>query len=151
MTWHVSIFFFSLSTIQYKKTPQIPQIESSTQNQWKEMRRGRRARFCKMSWARRVERNNKVSKGSTACKERLRWLLINQWLKNSGGLFWWLVFILMQRQLDSTSTMQYTSTVHPKEVTFDQPSQHLHIHGCESHLWMSRCQRWEGKAAPTIL
>lgn len=131
----------------YRKPPGRNQHTESI----KEMRRGRRPRFCKTSWASRDERSNKVSKGSTACKDQQRWLLINQWLKNSGELFWWRVFILTQRQLDSTSTMQYTSTVHPEAVMFDQPPQDLHILGCEPHPWMSRCHRWEGKAAPTIL
>lgn len=52
-------------------------------------------------------------------------------------IFWLFVFLLMQWQLDGSRTTLYSSTVHPEEMTFDQPSQNLHIGGCESHPWMS--------------
>lgn len=52
-------------------------------------------------------------------------------------IFWLFVFLLMQWQLDGSRTTLYSSTVHPEEMTFDRPSQNLHIGGCESHPWMS--------------
>lgn len=55
----------------------------------------------------------------------------------------------MQWQLNGTRIKPYISTVHPEEMTSDQPSQNLHIDHCDPHPLMSIHHRWEVKAAST--
>lgn len=133
--------FFSLPEIHDRKTTQSPKIETSAQNQQK----GRKSKILQ-EW-KEMEVEIKLVKtvmfaGIAASKP----VIAEQW-----RIFWLFIFILMQQQLDGTRTMPYTSTAHPEEMTFDQPSQNLHIDGCESHPWMSICHWWEGKADPRIL